>query len=302
MNKKSSCHSSFHRVIILGASLLLCRSVLMAAADLPPLSTLSDSPRIPGKFVWADLVTDDVVAAQKFYSGLFGWTFRDLGGYVVAANDEQPLCGLFQRPRPADSNAKPRWIGYLSVSSVGGAVKAVTKAGGEVVAEPQKFPKRGEQAVFKDAEGVLFGVIKSSSGDPEDYLADPGDWIWIQLLSHDGRKAAEFYRAVGGYEIVDNVETNRLSDYVLTSNGYARATVRTIQPDDRSVEPLWLPFVRVQNVGESVAKAKQLGGTVVIEPTPELFEGHVALITDPTGAAMGLMEWPEEMGKGEVKP
>src|SRR5258705_4371031 len=46
---------------------------------LPPLTTASGSPRLPGKFVWADLVTDDLAAAQNFYGRLFGWTFRDVG-------------------------------------------------------------------------------------------------------------------------------------------------------------------------------------------------------------------------------
>ena len=50
----------------------------------------------------------------------------------------------------------------------------MTKAGGRVLAPPQKMPKRGEQAVFADPEGALFGVVKSSSGDPEDFLAEPG--------------------------------------------------------------------------------------------------------------------------------
>ena len=45
------------------------------APNLPPLTTVSGSPRLPGKFVWADLVTDDVPAAQKFYSALPGRHF-----------------------------------------------------------------------------------------------------------------------------------------------------------------------------------------------------------------------------------
>jgi hypothetical protein len=36
------------------------------------------------KFAWADLVTENVTAAQKFYAEQFGWTIR-LGGYVFAA-------------------------------------------------------------------------------------------------------------------------------------------------------------------------------------------------------------------------
>jgi predicted enzyme related to lactoylglutathione lyase len=289
---------------LVAAALLFWTSQNFAAdaPTLPPLNTVSGNPRLPGKFIWADLVTDDVAAAKKFYGGLFGWTFSDLGNYTIAANDERPLCGLLQRPRPADPDAKPRWLGYISVSNVERATKAVTKAGGRVLAEPRKFPDRGEQAVFADPEGAVFGVVKSSSGDAEDFLPDPGDWIWIQLMSRDGRKAAEFYKTVGGYEIIENTSSNKLSDYVLASEGYARATVRTIQTDDRKVRPTWLPFVRVQNVGESVAKAKQLGGKVLIEPDPEIFNGKVAVVADPTGAAIGLLEWSAELAKGGQKP
>lgn len=269
---------------------------------LPPLTTISGSPRLPGKFVWADLVTDDVPAARKFYSQLFGWTFQDLGNYTIAANDERPLCGMFQRPKPADASAKPRWFGYLSVANVSRAEKAVTKAGGKVLAAPQPMPKRGEQAVFTDPEGAVFGVVKSSAGDPPDFLPEPGDWIWVQLLSRDAKRAAAFYRTVGGYQVVENTGTNRLLDYVLTSNGYARATVRTIPRAAEQVKPTWLPFVRVKRVTESVAQAQQLGGKVLIEPNPERFDSKVAVIADPTGAAIGLLEWPEGLEKGERKP
>jgi predicted enzyme related to lactoylglutathione lyase len=205
---------------------------------------------------------------------------------------------MFQRPRPKDRSAEPRWFGYISVPNVGRAQRAVTKAGGRVLAAPQKVPKRGEQAVFADPEGALFGVVKSSSGDPEDFLADPGDWIWIQLLSRDAKKASDFYRSVAGYDVLQNTQSNRLSDYVLTSEGYARATVRTIPSADATVKPTWLPFVRVKNVGESVALAKQLGGKVWIEPKPELFNGKVAVLADPTGAAIGILEWQKGPPKG----
>ena len=80
------------------------------------------------------------------------------------------------------------------------------QAGGRVLAAPRTLPKRGEQAVFADGEGALFGVMKSASGDPPDFMADPGDWIWIQLLSRDAKKAAEFYRTVGGYEVTENMD------------------------------------------------------------------------------------------------
>jgi uncharacterized protein len=268
------------------------------APGLPPLTANAGNPRLPGKFVWVDLVTDDVPAARKFYSRLFGWTFREVGNYTIAANDERPLAGLLPRVKPAAGAAKPRWFGYLSVASVARAEKAVTKAGGKVLAAPQTFPKRGEQAIFADPEGAVFGVIKSSAGDPQDFLPDNGDWVWIELLSHDARKAGEFYRAIGGYEVVENTTSARTNDYVLVSKGYARAAVLTIPTDQEKVRPNWLPFVRVPNVNESVKQAKELGGQVLLGPQPELMEGKVAIIADPTGAAIGIMEWSDAWLKG----
>jgi hypothetical protein len=89
------------------------------APNLPPLTTVSGSPRLPGKFIRADLVTDDVAAPRKFYGPLFGWVFRDFGNYSIAIIAERPVAGLFQMPRPAGRpEARPRWFGYISVPNV----------------------------------------------------------------------------------------------------------------------------------------------------------------------------------------
>jgi predicted enzyme related to lactoylglutathione lyase len=252
---------------------------------------------LPGKFVWADLVTDDVATSRAFYERLFGWKFSNLGNYVVALNDGRPMAGMFQRPRPKDRVAEPRWFGYVSVPSVDRARRAVISAGGRVLAPPEKMPDRGEQAVFADPEGAVFGVIKSSHGDPEDFLADPGDWIWIELLSRDARKSTEFYRAVAGYDVVEN-RSARTNDYVFVSKGYARASALTLAEGRTKVQPTWLLFVRVKNIGASVARAKEFGGKVLLEARPDLFEGKLAVVADPTGAAIGLLEWSHELMKG----
>lgn len=273
--------------------------MLAGPPELPPLTTESGASRLPGKFVWADLVTDDVPAARKFYGAVFGWTFSSLGDYTIAANDERPLCGMIQRPRPADRpEAKPRWFGYISVRNVSKTERAVMDAGGKVLGAPGKMPKRGEQAIFADPEGAVFGAVKSSSGDPQDFLADPGDWIWIELLSRDSQKEADFYRQVAGYQVLENNDTNRLSDYILASGGYARAAVRTIPGQDETVRPTWLLFVRVKDVMATAALAKQLGGQVLLEPKPNLFDGKLAILADPTGAAIGILEWNQAAQKG----
>ena len=287
----------------------LSAGMLLSAADapqLPPLATASGSPRLPGKFIWGDLVTSDVEAARQFYGQLLGWTFRSIGAapgaYRIAMNDDRPLCGLVQAPPRAGTNVNPRWVGYISVPSVARAQKAVLKAGGKEVVAPRKFPKRGEQAIFADPEGAVFGVMTSSSGDPGDFLADPGDWIWIQLLCRDARKAADFYRAVAGYKVAENSDSPRENDFVLVSGKFARATVMEIPKNNPQVRSAWLPFVRVKNVAASVAQAGQLGGKVVLAPKAELFAGKIAVIADPTGAAIGLLEWDTTSKVGGTRP
>src|SRR5688572_17488592 len=154
--------TEFQRLLLAGRARRLTSAILLMGVaavfaanepQLPPLTSVSGSPRLPGKFVWADLVTDDVLAARKFYAQLFGWTFRDFGSYTIASNDERPLCGMFQRARPSNQpEARPRWLGFISVSSVERAQRAVTKAGGRVLAAPRKMPQRGDQAIFADTE------------------------------------------------------------------------------------------------------------------------------------------------------
>jgi len=260
--------------------------------ELPPLTTVPNSPRLTGKFVWADLVTDDVPATRKFYSQLFGWTFSEAGNYTLAANDERPLAGMLQRARPAGSSARPRWIPYMSVSSVSESQAQVTKSGGKVLARQHNYPKRGDQAVFADPEGAVFGVIASRRGDPPDFLPEPGDWIWVQLFTREVARASEFYRKFGDYEVLPNTE--RTNSVILTANGYARAAVMGLPADKPQVRPAWLPFVRVKHITESLQQAKTLGGQVLIAPKDDLLQGRVAVIADPTGAAIGMMEWKDE--------
>ena len=63
------------------AALLLWAVAGLSAAraadfELPALNTPPSQEHHTGKMVWADLVTPDLAAAEKFYGGLFGWTFR----------------------------------------------------------------------------------------------------------------------------------------------------------------------------------------------------------------------------------
>jgi len=130
-------------------------------------------------------------------------------------------------------------------------------------------------------------------------MAEPGDWIWVQLLSRDAKKASEFLSRGGGYEVVENTRANRLSDYVLTSKGYARATVATIPEGKRKCKPSWLPFVRVKSVRESVALANRSAAKPLLEPKPNSSRA-AQRDCEIHPARDCLLEWSDSLVKGAL--
>jgi hypothetical protein len=82
---------------------------------LPPVSREATQAVRPGKFVWGDLVSQDVAASKAFYGTLFGWTFSDEGRYTTVFYQGVPMAGMVAA---RDANRGTEWIGNLSVADV----------------------------------------------------------------------------------------------------------------------------------------------------------------------------------------
>ena len=65
--------------------------------------------------------------------------------------------------------------------------------------------------------------------------------------------------------------------------------------------PGWLPFVQVDDVAATVGKASANGGKVLFAPRPDYFGGHVAVIADPQGGVLGIVNQTEALKKGPAK-
>jgi len=52
----------------------------------------------------------------------------------------------------------------------------------------------------------------------------------------------------------------------------------------------WLAYVRVDDIAAATKKAKSLGATVVKDVTEVMGAGQFTIISDPTGAVLGLWE------------
>lgn len=291
------------------AGLLACVTLPAEGAPAPPplqLPAINDTAAIehhPGKVIWADLVTPDLAAAERFYGGLFGWTFQDIRAgdfdYAVATLGGHPVAGMFQKPIPAGQHRQPAWLTFIAVRNVEEASREALSHGAKSLAPPKTYAGRGGQAVFTDPQGAVFAVLASSSGDGSDYLAAPGEGIWSSLLTGDPGRSADFYKAVFGYDVFDLPSDDGAQHVILAGDDYARAGIHTLPPGHR--HPHWINFIRVADASRSAAQAVALGGRILVEPHADRHGGQVAVVADPMGAPIGLMEWSDQYTQDEAE-
>jgi hypothetical protein len=296
-----------------GAAALLgvlgCATLLVGGASAAPplqLPAIADSATMehhPGKIVWADLVTPDLETAERFYGGLFGWTFQDIRAgdseYAIATVGGHPVAGIFKKAIPAGEHRQPAWLTFIAVRDVEQARREALSHGAKSLAPPKTYAGRGGQAVFTDPQGAVFAALASSSGDGSDYLAGPGEWIWSSLLTDDPSGSAAFYKAVFGYEVFDLPSDDGAQHVILAADDYARAGIHTLPPGHR--HPHWINFVRVADASRSAAQAASLGGRILVEPHADRHGGQVAVVADPMGAPIGLMEWSDQYTQDEAE-
>lgn len=265
----------------------------VSQSDLAGMS-FSEQP-LTGKVIWNDLITEDLDAARQFYAGLFDWTFEDARAgseneYIVARHGDTYVAGILSVKSRQDGQKVTRWLPYVSVGDVDTAIKRGVAAGATVAVDSRDV-NLGRVAAIIDPEGAVIGLANSNIGDPDDRTtrAAPGRVVWSELLSDDPVAAAGFYKLVAGYDI--EIVNRRGGQYTFLSNsGVNRAGIMP-KPGDE-IDPVWLTYFGVSDPREAAARAKQLGGTVLIPPSPELRDGTMAVVADPAGAILVLQKVP----------
>jgi predicted enzyme related to lactoylglutathione lyase len=314
--KNSEKNSEKHSKRKLGRGLLLAAFGVSVAQPLTAQTQQLSALVVPaseemhfGKISFVELITPNLSVAKRFYAGMFDWEFRDLkvgaDDYSEASLGGRLVAGLTQRTLAAGEQGQSAWLTFISVRDVKATMKTALSRGATVLLEPRSQAGRGQQAVFADPQGAVFAVLASSSGDPPDELADPGEWIWSSLSTTEPEADAGFYQDVFDYEVHDlddDVATEGVADaapqhLLFATEDYARASANILPTQRANARPHWLNYVHVEDVEEMCAKLISLGGRVLVEPRMDRQGGRVAVVADPMGAPFGLLEWPESEDK-----
>lgn len=293
------------RLLATVLSIAIVAPLAAAPLQLPPVTVPASQEHHVGKLIFFELITPDLAAAKRFYANLFGWTFRDIHAdgieYAEASLNGRPVAGMVHKELAPGKQRQPIWLGFIAVRDVDGVEKTAVQHGGKILFEPHSIPDRGREAVLSDPQGAVFAILASSSGDPPDVLAAPGEWIWSSLHATDADTDAAFYQSLFDYEVFDASSEAGTQHLMLATDDFARASANTLPPKLPNASPHWLNYVRVDDVAKSTEKLVALGGSVLVAPRIDRHGGKVAVVADPSGAPFGMLEWTEadnkEVGK-----
>jgi predicted enzyme related to lactoylglutathione lyase len=240
----------------------------------------------PGQFCWVELATSDAQAAKKFYTDLFGWSYDE-----VPMGDQPPynLAKLATGQVGAvyeNKQVPPNWLSYVCVASADETAAKAKSLGANVVAEPMDVFEYGRMAVLTDPEGATFALWEPRKHIGAQVSNEAGSFCWNELMAHDGAGERKFYTSLFGWTAKESPEYTEWHDGDKARGGFMEMKEARFE----GVPPFWNTYFLVDDVDQSAAKAKSLGGSVHHEPTDIPNVGRFAVLGDPQGASLALFK------------
>jgi len=246
-------------------------------------------PAPAGAPVWFDLSSSDPAVSRAFYEGLFGWTARDtppeFGGYVNFYKGDTMIAGMTPNP---GQGAPDGWTTYLKSADTRATAEAITAAGGTVLFPPTDVMGLGTMAIALDPAGAAIGVWQPGTMTGYGLSQEAGTPVWHELQTRDYPAEVAFFEKAFGWTTVVMSDTDDFRYKTLKVDDVDYAGIMdgsAYLPQDRP--SAWEIYIGTDDVDATVAKAVELGGTVLqaAEDTPF---GRIAKIADPTGGTIKL--------------
>jgi uncharacterized protein len=259
-----------------------------AKAPAPPKAASASKSR----FVWVDLVTKDVAAAQSFYKSLMGWGTKDvdvappMNKYTMFNFNGEDFGGVIPLPMP---EAPVSWLPYVWVENVDEVVKRVGALGGKVVAPAMDIPNVGRFAVIEDPTGGVvspMSFLQPPRPQPERGLVGPV--AWEELLTSDTGKAGVFYQELFGWGRNEMDMGPNGKYHIFKAGDRDAGGMGALMPAIPA--SAWVTYFAVEDVDSKTETAKGMGATQLVPPSDIPNVGRFSWLKDPQGALFALFK------------
>jgi predicted enzyme related to lactoylglutathione lyase len=118
---------------------------------------------------------------------------------------------------------------------------------------------------------------------------------WIDLMSSDASRAVEFYTGLFGWTAERSDDPQYGGYTVLSIRGGVVAGVGQAPPDVPFAD-VWTTYLEVDDIDETIGATTAAGGVVMMPVMQVGDQGSMAVVTDSSGAAVGL--WLPDQHRG----
>jgi predicted enzyme related to lactoylglutathione lyase len=147
----------------------------------------------------------------------------------------------------------------------------------------------------ESSTGFVSAEMRHEGGElmtDEEKSQTAGTIGWVDLTVEDARSLRDFYAAVVGWK-PQEVDMGGYSDFSMaTGDGTARAGICHAARGNKGIPPVWMIYIHVDDLDESLDSCRAAGGDVVGEIRTMGEAGRYAFIRDPAGAVCALFEPP----------
>jgi predicted enzyme related to lactoylglutathione lyase len=251
----------------------------------------------PGTPSWTDVMTPDIAASKEFYGSLFGWSFdeRDTGApdmpYVMIQQDGKAVAGMMAlTPEMAAGGMPPVWSTYVTVTDVDASTAKVAGLGGTVLNGPMDVMDAGRMTVVSDPTGAVICLWQPKESIGAELVNEPVSMTWNELLTSDVAKVKPFYEGLFGWKAEDVEMAGGPTYTVWNLPGSEPGMGGAVKSPMEGMPSFWNVYFQVDDVDATVAKAKELGASVLAEPMDIPDVGRMAGLVDPQGAAFSILK------------
>lgn len=256
---------------------------------------------IYGAPCWVDFTSGDLAGVKPFYTALFGWEYEDqgeeFGGYNLISLNGAVVGGAMQYNSefmgPDEINA---WAVYFATENAEASLKLAQENGGQLVTPAMQVGDQGTMASAVDSGGAMYGLWQPGERKGFDKFGEHGFPGWFELHTRDFDKVKAYYAAVTGAEAKDMDMEGGPSYATLDINGESHAGIfdsTTSLPE--GAPSFWAVYFIVNDTDVAVSTAKELGGSVAVEPVDSPF-GRMSLLQDPKGTFFFVISGDGDQG------
>lgn len=247
-----------------------------------------------GGVVSADIAVPEHERELHFYARILGTGDTPLWREDLMNAQGVPVIGLGARS-PEYADLPLQWMPHIQVADVAASVERALAHGGRELLHGRDDDGNSLWAGILDPSGAAFGLIPVVSAAELPETKEDGGAIghiaWLDLTVPDAPRIRDFYREVVGWSVQDVAMEDAgepYADYSMVGgDGQPAAGVCHARGANLGLPPVWLVYLPVADLAQSLALVHEEGGKILKDTTGP--EGY-AVVQDLVGAPVALVQ------------